>query len=93
MPQSYIKPIVSDLTITPKIAKKIASEEGTDWSENFSIVWISSIHSSQYEKKEMNNVSSFEGYSLKEIEKIRLDFKANFNNFHKYPKITEKDWK
>ncbi len=80
MPQSYINPTIFTPTITARLAKEITARNDTDWSESSSIIWIS------------QNSPTRDEYSLDEIERTKSDFKTNFGNLRKYPKMIEEDW-
>ncbi len=74
---SYYNSTMSEAIGTKALQRKITTKSP-------SVIWV---------RDNVDNDKKVIGFSLKDIEKVRLDFKANFNNLRKYPKMTEIDWK
>jgi len=91
---SYINPTILKPEMTSKLAEEIIADKDTDWGKSSKVEWVNSYPSIHQEIIEVNkttivNQMSGEG----QIERARKDFIANFNNYSKYPKMNEEDWK
>lgn len=86
MLQSYNNPIMSKTNVTKKLAN-IRAKETNGGILDLNVVWINDEI-----VREIEITTSISGYSLEEVEKVRQDFKENFKNLRKYPRMTEKDW-